>query len=157
MNEERDGVTGRLGELDREVESAEQAVHALSKTIGELASELRDSAPHLRRVEVAERAAKTLDTLVEQLRPLALERMQESITKHFLRIADERFAGGRIEFGDGGQPVLVRAGEPGRQIGKMSGFERRAFGIAYSLALIEATGRRLPLVIDTPLGNADSR
>lgn len=37
-----------------------------------------------------------------------------------------------------------------------SGFERRAFGIAFTLALAEITRRRLPLVIDTPLGNADS-
>ena len=37
-----------------------------------------------------------------------------------------------------------------------SGFERRAFGIAFTLALAEITKRRVPLVIDTPLGNADS-
>ena len=37
-----------------------------------------------------------------------------------------------------------------------SGFERRAFGIAFTLALAEITHRRVPLVIDTPLGNADS-
>ena len=37
-----------------------------------------------------------------------------------------------------------------------SGFEKRSFGIAFSLALAEITRRRIPLVIDTPLGNADS-
>lgn len=35
-------------------------------------------------------------------------------------------------------------------------FEKRSFGIAFSLALAEITKRRIPLVIDTPLGNADS-
>ncbi len=39
----------------------------------------------------------------------------------------------------------------------MSGFERRSFGIAFSLALAEITRRRVPLIIDTPLGNADSK
>ncbi len=39
----------------------------------------------------------------------------------------------------------------------LSGFEKRAFGIAFSLALAEITHRRVPLVIDTPLGNADSK
>jgi DNA sulfur modification protein DndD len=38
----------------------------------------------------------------------------------------------------------------------ISGFEKRSFGIAFSLALAEITQRRIPLVIDTPLGNADS-
>jgi len=38
----------------------------------------------------------------------------------------------------------------------MSGFERRAFGISFTLALAEITRKRIPLVIDTPLGNADS-
>ena len=37
-----------------------------------------------------------------------------------------------------------------------SGFEKRSFGIAFSLALAEITRRRIPLIIDTPLGNADS-
>ena len=39
----------------------------------------------------------------------------------------------------------------------MSGFEKRSFGIAFSLALAGITQRRVPLVIDTPLGNADSK
>jgi len=38
-----------------------------------------------------------------------------------------------------------------------SGFEKRAFGIAFTLTLADLTHRRLPLVIDTPLGNADSK
>ena len=38
----------------------------------------------------------------------------------------------------------------------MRGFEKRSFGIAFSLALAEIIRRRIPLVIDTPLGNADS-
>ena len=33
----------------------------------------------------------------------------------------------------------------------------RSFGLAFSLALAEITHRRIPLVIDTPLGNADSK
>ena len=44
---------------------------------------------------------------------------------------------------------------PEALIEMMSGFERRAFGISFSLALAEITQRRIPLVIDTPLGNAD--
>ena len=38
----------------------------------------------------------------------------------------------------------------------ISGFEKRTFGIGFSLALAEIIRRRIPLVIDTPLGNADS-
>ena len=48
---------------------------------------------------------------------------------------------------DGGDHALLEM---------LSGFEKRSFGIAFSLALAEITRRRIPLVIDTPLGNADS-
>ena len=50
---------------------------------------------------------------------------------------------------------MRRPNHPEALIEMMSGFERRSFGIAFSLALAEITQKRIPLVIDTPLGNAD--
>jgi len=90
------------------------------------------------------------------LRPLALTQMQQLVTNHFSSIADKRFRDGRIVFAHDGAPVLETPGRPDHYIESMSGFERRSFGIAFSLALAEMTRRRIPLVIDTPLGNADT-
>jgi len=79
------------------------------------------------------------------------------VTRHFTQIADERFRKARVTFRDGEPKLLGADGEPESFIGTMSGFERRSFGLAFSLALAEITQRRIPLVIDTPLGNADSK
>ena len=37
-----------------------------------------------------------------------------------------------------------------------SGFEKRSFGIAFRSRWPRSPSRRIPLIIDTPLGNADS-
>jgi hypothetical protein len=84
--------------------------------------------------------------------------LENSVTTHFLRIADPRFQGGRIRLPPGGMPeIQFHHGWPAALLESLSGFEKRSFGIAFSLALAEITHRRVPLVIDTPLGNADSK
>jgi DNA repair exonuclease SbcCD ATPase subunit len=70
---------------------------------------------------------------------------------------DKRFRNTRISLPVNSPPELhFPDARDNRQLQSNSGFEKRAFGIAYTLALAEITRRRVPLVIDTPLGNADS-
>ena len=152
---ERDDVTRQLLDTEREIAAQQEELGRCSKRIGEIASELQTLRPEFRRIQVAERAATALRELSGRLEPLACDRLRDRITHHFLNIADMRFRGSEVVF-EAARPFLRRAGEPDKPIESMSGFERRAYGIAYSLALAEATGRRIPLVIDTPLGNADS-
>ena len=155
LNLEKDEQTKRAGQLEKELTAVRADRDEKSKHVRRLMSEIKDAEPNQQRSSVAERAAEALEELSKRLQPIALERLREGVTRHFLKIADPRFAGGAIRF-EGERPVLRTADEPDQPIGDMSGFERRAFGIAYSMALVEATGRRFPLMIDTPLGNADS-
>jgi DNA sulfur modification protein DndD len=96
-----------------------------------------------------------MNDLIENLRPIAVERLEDLVSKHFLSIADSRFKG-RICFPMDSPPVFEWRNGKTQQLDTMSGFERRSFGIAFSLALAEITQKRVPLIIDTPLGNADS-
>lgn len=152
---ERDQATKQLGELDNHQKAITAELDQINREIQKLTNEISGSAPDQQRAAVAERAAAALTELSAALRPIAVERLRSAITRHFLDISDERFTGGKIVFEED-RPLLRREGQPDQLIETMSGFERRAFGIAYSLALVEATGQNLPLVIDTPFGNADT-
>ena len=79
------------------------------------------------------------------------------MTKYFLQIADKKFGNGTIHLPTGEAPEIQMEDGSSVLLETISGFEKRSFSIAFSLALAEITHRRLPLVIDTPLGNADSK
>jgi DNA sulfur modification protein DndD len=145
-----------LGSQEREVRSKRGILEALNAQIGKLQETLGSLGPDQNRIAIAERVHRTLDMVVDQLRPITSRRIQELVTNHFISVADRRYREGRVEFPDELAPVLRCPGRPDQLIEMMSGFERRAFGIAFSLALAEMTRVRVPLVIDTPMGNADT-
>jgi DNA sulfur modification protein DndD len=152
------GTAGnRIGQLDNEITSLKGQLHDLNAEIGRLQEELARLEPEQARLAVAERVNRVIEALAEQLTPTTASRMEDLVTKHFLSIADARFQGGNIELRQNQAPVIRFPGDrPASLLEVMSGFESRSFGIAFSLALAEFTKQRIPLVIDTPLGNADS-
>jgi len=149
-------VSQQIGSVGNQIAAKKAELHNLDVQVGNLAERLAKNEPQQKRIAVAERVRRVLNDFAAQLRPLTVKRLEDEVTKHFVQIADERFAEGRIEFPESGSPILKLPGQPDALIEVMSGFERRAFGIAFSLALAEITQRRLPLVIDTPIGNADT-
>lgn len=146
-----------IGGRERELETKKARLKDLSAEIGRLQEMLATVEPEQKRIAVAERVYRSLDEISETLRPITLVRLQELVTKHFLAIADKRFRKGHILFPHGAAPILQRPNQPDALIEMMGGFEKRSFGISFSLALAEITKRRIPLIIDTPLGNADTQ
>lgn len=146
----------QLGSLERELHSKRATLKDLSAEIGRLQEARAALEPEQKRIAVAERVYRSLEAIALELRPITLQRLQELVTKHFVAIADQRYRESEVRFPVDAAPLLRRRGRPDQQIAMMSGFERRAFGIAFTLALAEITQRRIPLVIDTPLGNADN-
>ena len=144
-----------LGQLENEIKKKKSDLQDLNAEIGRLQDALAKMGPDQQRIAVAEKVRTVLEAVNDQLKPVTLKRLEDLVTKHFVAIADRRYRDGRVEFPEGSAPRLKRTGHPDVLIEMMSGFERRSFGIAFSLALAEITRRRIPLVIDTPLGNAD--
>ena len=148
-------VSRTMGQLENEIKKKKSDLQDVNAEIGRLQDILAKMGPEQQRIAIAEKVRTVLEGISEQLKPITLTRLEDLVTKHFIAIADKRFRDGRIEFPEGGAPRLKRTGHPDALIEMMSGFERRSFGVAFSLALAEITKRRIPLVIDTPLGNAD--
>ena len=156
LNTANQEISRKLGSLENEMKKLKADLHTLSEEIGRIQEELARLGPEQKRIAVAERVSRALEDLQEQLKPTTTARLEEYVTKHFLAIADRRFRGGRIRLPHGEAPEIELENGTRALLEMFSGFEKRSFGIAFSLALAEITRRRIPMVIDTPLGNADS-
>lgn len=157
ITEQLDEAFRRICQIENEVRKLKSDLHDLNAEIEREQNLIAQLEPEQRRIAIAERVNSALQELVERLKPTTTARVEEAVTRHFTKIADDRFGKARVTFRDGEPKLLGADGEPESFIGTMSGFERRSFGLAFSLALAEITQRRIPLVIDTPLGNADSK
>jgi len=147
----------KLGGMENEKRKLKSDLHVLNEEIGRIQEVLSRLGPEQKRLAVAERITRALDALQEQLQPTTTARLEDAVTNYFLRIADAKFGGGKIRLPSGKAPEIQMEDGSSVLLETISGFEKRSFSIAFSLALAEITRRRLPLVIDTPLGNADSR
>ncbi len=141
--------------LEMRTVSLREELVQTQQEVSRIAALLKDMGPFEAMLEVAERVRDVLTDFNEALQPLALARLEEAVSAHFRAIADVRYADSRIRLGVEGKTV-VETPTGIRPLRVMSGYERRSFGIAFSLALAEVSGFRAPLIIDTPLGNADS-
>jgi DNA sulfur modification protein DndD len=157
LDEQMDEVIHRIATAENEIKAWKADLHSVSVEVGNLREELARLEPEQRRIAIADRAARAVEEVIEKLKPLTSQRLEDHVTNHFRAIADQRFRNGRITFTHDGEPHLQFEGGGKALLSSMSGFERRSFGIAFSLALAEITRRRVPLIIDTPLGNADSK
>lgn len=149
-------ISRKLGALENEIKKLKADLHTLNEDIGRIQEELARLGPEQKRIAVAERVSRALEELQERLKPTTSARLEAYVTKHFVAIADRRFRNGKIRLPGGGAPEIEMEDGDHALLEMLSGFEKRSFGIAFSLALAEITRRRIPLVIDTPLGNADS-
>ncbi len=145
----------QIGSLAREDQSLREDLKQKRAEIGRLETDIKRLAPAAQRIEMANRLRDVLGDFAERLAPLALKRLESSVTEHFRHMADKRFKNGTVHFESDGTPILDLDGQR-VPLRTMSGYERRTFGVAFSIALAEVSGFRAPLVIDTPLGNADS-
>lgn len=145
-----------LGSNERDLRSKKATLEAMNAEIGKLQESLASLGPDQQRIAIAERVHRSLAAVIDEIKPITLKKIQELVASHFVAIADRRYKNAKIVFPDDGSPLLQCNGHPDQLIESMSGFERRAFGIAFSLALAEMTRVRVPLVIDTPMGNADT-
>ena len=156
LNIENQEISRKLGLLEAEIRKLKSDLHTLNEEVGRIQEELARLGPEQKRIAVAERVGRALNDLMEQLIPTTTTRLEEYVTKYFRKIADKRFGNGKIRLPVGMPPEIELENGQRLALEAFSGFEKRSFGIAFSLALAEITKRRIPLIIDTPLGNADS-
>ena len=160
FNSKRSEIENSLGSLNEKLTREIDTETILKSDIDSFLNFTKQNQNSKTLLNVAERTHNVFGEWLEKLGPLTLDKIISLTTKKFLDIAHSRFKGGRIDITKinkyQSKPVFVNRNGVSEPFETMSGFERRSFGVAYSLALTELTNYRAPLVIDTPLGNADS-
>lgn len=158
-----DDADAKFQELANERTGIDSNERGLSVQIGDLIAGIRQMeerqtkrGPAEQKLEVAERVRNVIRETRERLVPLCRTSIAEACSVHFSQMISDEYRKFRVDFDDQQQPML--RGPVGEivPIGGMSGAQKRAFGLAFTLAVAEASGEDSPIVIDTPVGNMDS-
>jgi len=171
-------IRSRITELDDRIRELMSRKAALENTerglgtehrellgaIGQMESAKRKLRPAERKLDLAERVRSVISAVDHQLQPLCKDALADSCTKHFRGMISDEYRNYHVGFDADFQPILRRAVSASPDaadkntiyVTTLSGAQKRAFGLSFSLALAEVTGEEVPIVIDTPVGNADS-
>jgi DNA sulfur modification protein DndD len=164
------GVRDKLGELQSKVnelnakkaqlEIQEQGYSAelsdLAAGIAQMEALKQKRGPEEDRLDLAERVREVLREIEDKLKPLCLQSLEKACTKHFREMISSEYKNHRVCFDQDDQPMLILGTKEPIYITTMSGAQKRAFGLAFTLAIADVSGEEAPIVIDTPVGNMDS-
>lgn len=132
-------------------------INDLRGAIGQM--ERRESAqrPVQEKIEVAERVRTLIDEAKEQLIPLCKDALEMQCTTHFRKMISDEYVNFKARFDVDTDPWLE--GPTGQRVlvASLSGAQKRAFGLAFTLAVADVSGQEAPIVVDTPVGNMDSQ
>lgn len=136
---------------------AEQLRRELEQRLQRLAQEHQDNQSTHRVLGAAARVQQVLAAYAARLKQKKLGQLEELITERFATLARKDGQVQRVElhpetfrlslFGAGHRPI---------DKARLSAGEQQLLALAFLWALSVASGRKLPVVIDTPLGRMDS-
>lgn len=124
--------------------------------IGLLENVKRKLGPVEQRLEVAERVKSVVRDLRKEIVPLCRGQLERRCTEHLREMISDEYRNFSVKFDDDLRAVLVHRNSPPVYVTTLSGAQKRAFGLAFTLAVADISDSGAPLVIDTPVGNSDS-
>lgn len=155
LDEHRE-LAGAVAGLEHRERGLQQETSDLRGAIGQMESRRDALSPVQQKLEVAQRVRALVDDAKDRLIPLCKVALEEKCTHHFRAMISGEYARFRARFDADSEPWLE--GPRGQQVlvSTLSGAQKRAFGLAFSLAVADVSQREAPIVIDTPVGNMDS-
>lgn len=145
-----------VGGLVHQENGLQQAINDLRGAIGQMEARREAGSPIQEKLDVAQRLRALVDDSKESLIPLCRDALEAQCTQHFVAMISGEYAKFRTRFEPDSEPWLE--GPKGQQVlvSSLSGAQKRAFGLAFTLAVANVAQCEAPIVIDTPVGNMDS-
>jgi DNA sulfur modification protein DndD len=142
--------------LEHQERGLQQTIHDLRGAIGQMEAKREAGSPIQEKLDVAQRVRALVDDAKESLIPLCREALESRCTVHFVAMISGEYQKFKTRFEPDSEPWLE--GPRGQQVlvSSLSGAQKRAFGLAFTLAVAEVAQCEAPIVIDTPVGNMDS-
>jgi DNA sulfur modification protein DndD len=131
-----------------------EKIKDLRAAIGQMEKKRSIADPVQEKIDVAYRVTEVIDGAKERLIPLCKEALEERCTFHFSQMISDEYKNFDVKFD--AEPRLENA-EQAIYVTSLSGAQKRAFGLAFTLAVADVSGQQAPIVIDTPVGNMDSK
>lgn len=131
----------------------QQDINDLRGAIGQIESRHEASTPIQKKLDVAQRLRALTDDAKDRMIPLCQTALEEKCTLHFQNMISGEYSRFKAKFAADSEPWLE--GPKGQEIlvSSLSGAQKRAFGLAFTLAVADVSQREAPIVIDTPVGN----
>jgi DNA sulfur modification protein DndD len=156
LNAKVSELNSKKSELEIREQGYTNELADLKAAIAQMEGLKQRRGPEENRIELAERVREVLRELEEKLKPLCEKSLAEACTKHFREMISSEYRNHRVSFDQDAQPMLTIANAEPVYVTTLSGAQKRAFGLAFTLAIAEVSGQDAPIVIDTPVGSMDS-
>jgi DNA sulfur modification protein DndD len=156
LNSKVGDLNGKKSELEIREQGHTKELADLKAAIAQMEGKKERRGPEETRIELAERVREVLRELEEKLKPLCEKSLAEACTKHFREMISVEYRKHSVSFDQDAQPLLTLANSEPVYVTTLSGAQKRAFGLAFTLAIAEVSGQEAPIVIDTPVGSMDS-
>ena len=154
-------VTEKINKVIAEINSCEirergiaETIKDLRGSIGQMEKKRSIANPVQERLDVAYRVTEVIDGAKERLVPLCKAALEERCTYHFSQMVSDEYQNFQVRFD--AEPRLENRHQA-IYVTSLSGAQKRAFGLAFTLAVADVSGQQAPIIIDTPVGNMDSK
>jgi DNA sulfur modification protein DndD len=149
-------VSAELNGLENKEKALSTHIKDLRGAIGQMEKRQSIADPVQQKINVAYQVTEVLDEAGERLVPLCKEALEERCTYHFTQMISDEYKQFQVRFDADTEPRLEKDDQV-VYVAALSGAQKRAFGLAFTLAVADVSHQQAPIVIDTPVGNMDSR
>lgn len=156
MRNEQSELRAERSELTTALEAGRGRMADLDSSIARLEASRDRVEPIDKRIDVVARTRSAIEETKLDLSDLCKQTLEDETAKHFSAMSAEEHRKVRVRLEGHVEPQLVLGDETTITVSSLSGAQKRALGLAFSLAIAKASGRASPIVIDTPVGNMDS-
>ncbi|BAU49164.1 hypothetical protein SVA_2616 [Sulfurifustis variabilis] len=150
-------IDSELLGLETRERGLQERIRDLKGSIGQMEKRRAVERPVLEKLDVAHRVRATVDEAKDNLVPLCKESLEERCTEHFRQMVSDEYRNFVVRFDPDTPPRLEGPSGEIVLVSSLSGAQKRAFGLAFTLAVADVSEQEAPIVIDTPVGNMDSK
>lgn len=157
LNKEKTNeIMQTLSSLENRKNGLSYDIKELKGAVGQMEKKRIQADPVQKKIDVIYRVLEVLDDATDKLVPLCKEALEERCSFHFSHMISDEFKNYKVKFFEDSDPILY-LGDDNIYVGSLSGAQKRAFGLAFTLAIADVSQQKSPIVIDTPVGNMDSK
>lgn len=156
LNNQIQDLNQEYGSLRREIESLDSQIHDKNAKLTNMTSQLDQAKPSMRRATRARTIADMVDDIVTEAVPNQIAAIAKAMTAAYRAMSHKKSLVEQIVIDGKCDVQLLNAKKINVRDYDLSAGEKQIFTQALISAVSSVSGRRFPMIIDTPLGRLDT-